>query len=790
MGATAASLQSVPVGADSALGWLALAISNTTGLRLRLDPAAGAGLDDWMAVLPPGEYVVRLTLTNWAQSSAAADVRLSRTPNPLSLVAQIQRLHLYSTVTTATALRLEASATCCACGPADTAASPASAGSSSGCALGAVHSVPSFEWALVVAASGAVVSLGGTQQAARFYVPPYTLQPDVEYIVQLTATGTLGGCAGLTAQASFPFMVKPALPSAAIRGGDRLVSAAAATAPAAGPASRYLVLDGGGSSNLDFPTSTWSQAWRALGFSWRCQVRRTFDQLGLHDCGLGIFQGGLPCTGSRCVVDLSAAAREQLTYLFTLTVWPLVLKPMPPIPGRGIQYCSIGQFEALVAAGQAITAIASVCPGNASATSTATVQVAVTAAAVPTLFLAVASPLITGRTRPYTVQSQVVSAAAVANADVPLSLQATLGLSLVGSRIVSITWRLANYPASDCLDPEVWCHKDRVVSQQAPAAELGALDDAAAVAACAPLADASTRLFVTCGSTLLLAPYALRGSGVYNWSIMASDAAGGVARASLLLYTNQPPYGGTLAVSPDTNGTALTTRFRLSTVGWVDPEEPASVMSSYKFGYRPDGCSAAACEVLLTQGPSASTTALLPAGKLTVLVYALDSDGSTSRPAMVRIEVAPAADAAAAVASALSAVSTTQSLEALGLLVAIGKLLAAEGAAAGADPEATGPVRAAALATMRQVLLPAGWANTDQNATNNGLFVAQAAAAVVGLLGAGLPDATRAMAASMLVEIAGVVFSRGCYVARADRFPGGTCDNGAACITRAGYRLI
>jgi len=140
-----------------------------------------------------------------------------------------------------------------------------------------------------------------------------------------------------------------------------------------------------------------------------------------------------------------------------------------------------------------------------------------------------------------------------------------------------------------------------------------------------PLALTSTAVVATplSSTSLVLHPNALQPGATYVLRLSANDADGD-AHAEITLAVAAAPAGGRLAVWP-TTGTALETRFQLSTDGWA-VVGGGSLLYSFSYSAYPGAAS-----VLLTgYQPSSSVNVTLPAGTLQLSVSCASAAGALS----------------------------------------------------------------------------------------------------------------------------------------------------------------
>ena len=72
----------------------------------------------------------------------------------------------------------------------------------------------------------------------------------------------------------------------------------------------------------------------------------------------------------------------------------------------------------------------------------------------------------------------------------------------------------------------------------------------------------------------------MAGGTTYKFTLTATNSHGAADQASITVLVGRAPTNGTVSVNP-TNGTALVTKFAISTEGWTD--DAASLPLSYQF---------------------------------------------------------------------------------------------------------------------------------------------------------------------------------------------------------------
>ena len=160
---------------------------------------------------------------------------------------------------------------------------------------------------------------------------------------------------------------------------------------------------------------------------------------------------------------------------------------------------------------------------------------------------------------------------------------------------------------------------------------------------------------------LALFPGALAPSSVYQFSLSVSDAVGRAVPARVRVVTMALPYNGTLSVSPSAGVNALNTALTLTTGNWYDGNANGTYSHNclslqYAFAYSLSTSGVDGDLVWLSVYGNATTLtgALLPAGNVTLQVFAMNSLGATSAlPAVMLLQVA---------ATAFSSVNVTQLL--------------------------------------------------------------------------------------------------------------------------------
>jgi hypothetical protein len=144
---------------------------------------------------------------------------------------------------------------------------------------------------------------------------------------------------------------------------------------------------------------------------------------------------------------------------------------------------------------------------------------------------------------------------------------------------------------------------------------------------------------VTFASFVLL-PNALAGGSVYTFRLTAVSTSALTGNTSssfseiVVPTTASFPQPGSLSVTwpggPGTPGVALSTRFTLTAAGW-SAADVADLPLQFSFGYLPAGAAPDAQNVVLLTPfrPSATASAPLPGGALTLLAFAQSARGAT-----------------------------------------------------------------------------------------------------------------------------------------------------------------
>eukprot|EP00291_Cryptomonas_curvata_P030573 CAMPEP_0172208588 /NCGR_PEP_ID=MMETSP1050-20130122/34563_1 /TAXON_ID=233186 /ORGANISM="Cryptomonas curvata, Strain CCAP979/52" /LENGTH=1130 /DNA_ID=CAMNT_0012888211 /DNA_START=1516 /DNA_END=4909 /DNA_ORIENTATION=+ len=378
--------------------------------------------------------------------------------------------------------------------------------------------------------------------------------------------------------------------------------------------------------------------------------------------------------------------------------------------------------------------IAMRCAANATLAGQASVQIFLVRSNPPVVTLDIVSPLLTEHESFY-IDSRVGLAVPVCNIDNSLTLLATIRKT---SSITSIQWKLENYPGVSCRNERDWCNPANLRSNQ-KVVSAGVLGDATNDAC-------NTKQFEVCTSSLSLVPYALQGLGTYNFSITVVEASGETGRASILVRINHAPYGGTLKVYPS-RGLGLTDTFMVTATGWFDPDQQDDVIDTYLFTYKENGCMTSECEVILASDERSRIQTLLPAGNLTIFVYATDQFGATSRSVgqMVWVDLPPNLDY---VLNNFLQTPSQDSSQVLSLITSIGITLKRfDGSRSDAAK-----IRATGLLLIRNSILPLGWSKSQLNSPNFATFILQSVSAIVHLLSKDLSVETKSAAFEMLSE--------------------------------------
>jgi hypothetical protein len=211
----------------------------------------------------------------------------------------------------------------------------------------------------------------------------------------------------------------------------------------------------------------------------------------------------------------------------------------------------------------------------------------------------------------------------------------------------------------------------------------------------------------TAGAVLTLLPGALAPGAAYTFTLSAADA-GGAAAASADLVTLQVPVGGALAVSAR-SGTALATRFTLTTTDWADATGADGALE-YAFWYAvlAAGGGAGAAVLLADFSANASTLrdVLLPAGSIVLQAAARNAQGGVSvQLATAGVQVAEqrfaSADAQASFLNALAgSLAALGGVGAVALATSAADMLNDPSSPVGGNASAAADVRAALLASI------------------------------------------------------------------------------------------
>jgi hypothetical protein len=700
---------------DDAYLRISESINTSSELILKLVPSQNSSISDWAAFFPEGDYKVRLSLTNWAMSSTSSDFHFRKSSATSYFKIILNPKHAYQTIYRSTTLQYQGYTLCCDC---------LHLNQNRNC-IDVDEEVPStFEW--TISSSEGMLFDGSSldRQSPSFYIPPFTLLSGYSYTINIKASSTACGKDQIFMgdEESITVFVHQKAAHAVIEGGDRVLSNQWKSA---------LVLNANASRNSNFADS--SIAKFALAFSWQCRYRGNWSDLGWQDCDSSIFAGRARCNSSVCILDQNST-KDGTTYIFTVTVSPLILLWKQPITGQTPGVCTHATFSSLYSAGMLMEQIAMQCAANATLAGQASVQLFFVKSNPPVVTLDIVSPLLTEHENFY-IDSHVGLAVPVCNIDDSFTLLATIRQS---TSITSIQWKLENYPGVSCQGERDWCNPTNLRSNQKVVAP-GVLGDTTNDAC-------NTNHIAVCTSSLSFLPYALQGLGTYNFSIFVVESSGETGRASILVRINHAPYGGTLKISP-TRGLGLTDTFIITTIGWFDPDQQDDVIDKYLFTYKENGCVSSNCEIILASDGRNRIQTLLPAGNITVFVYATDQYGATSRSVgqTIWVDLPPNLE----YVSSKYLQSPSQDIsQLLGLISSLGiTLKKMEG-----SQNDVAKIRATGIVLIRNSVLQIGWSKSLLNSPTFAIFILQSISAIVYLLSNNLSSEAKRIAFDMLSE--------------------------------------
>ena len=699
---------------------------------LKIFPQPNSTMSEWMDILPVGTYIVRLTLQNWANATSSGVFQFQRSADTAALLAKISARHEYQVVDRSLSLQYQGSALCCDCS-----SSTLYQTDLNDCFNSNPEVESDFSWTILLIDGTAIRLSGVDLQASFLYIPAYTLLSGYSYVISVQATSQqcskLNTAIQLENSQSVSVFINQNPPYPVIEGGDKTLSRSW------DGNSQYFALNASRSKNMDFPDRFIAQ--KALKFLWNCTYRSHWSVLGWQSCDSSIFRGGSLCNTSICVLDLNGTEID-MTYIFTVTVSPLILLWEQPLQSRSSEICTYSQFLDFISAGMDVESISFQCAANFSLSQQASVQIHMVGSKVPKVSVDIVSPVLS-KSETYDIDPNVYLTVSQSNIHESVTFKGQIFSSL---KITSIKWRLENYPAITCQNPRDWCYSSNVRSKQTVVSP-GILEDVAGKDGCNSQDISSSG----CSCLLSIYPYILKGLGVYNFSFTAVDANGESARASILLKINLAPYGGALQISP-TSGIALKDTFFLAASGWFDPELPNYLIDNYRFVYRDESCLSADCEVVITSSQRSIVSTLLPPGNITIFVYVSDSLGATavSGGQLVRVQMPSFAQAQAAINQYFK--SPPQDVfQQLCLLSGLG-ILSKTGVI-----QASTNVRTNSLNLIRNSILKLGWTQTYLNTSEFVALDLQAARSISLMLSYELSADTKLLAFQMLYEIGSVV---------------------------------
>ena len=570
--------------------WLPSMFASFNGsLYVRIERQTSMTRQQWKAFFPPGKYVVRLTLSNWAGRIASTDFYFTRLNNSSP---SLDIVFVKDTIEVSEVLIVESRASLDSCdleGSEDERS---------------VWSL-TYRWSMSVVGVSVgcpevdLEGLGLSTSMTNLRIPAYTLAPGCRYNFELTASHY-----GLSSTASRAVQVRAAMVEARISGGQKTVfvdiQGSNLSNTTCGRGSGNLAIDAGKSRNLAFPESS-SLASAGLHFSWTCSYRVTEKSVGLSPCAPDICSCcgtiGSAELGSSCeffVSKLKPATRTS--YFFEVTV-------------RLRSHECVQAFSSNPVGAQA-------CPldlssiGDVAATA---IYVEPSPETPPIIHMKVESEHTQGTQK--LADSGAMTAVHNLGTSTPLVLSAVIELQ-GNFKIDQLQWKLESGQVSTCESASDWCHPSNLMTTKKLIGPNTIADPTV-----------SCKETCKCASTLSIAPCVFQGSGSLLFSLSASSVSSGfVASSSIWIQFNQPPTGGTLVVTP-AEGYSLVTSFELTASGWFDPEKPLSVLR-YSFSYREPSCMDALCEQQLVHFSSQNKFSItLPPGNITLILGIMDEDG-------------------------------------------------------------------------------------------------------------------------------------------------------------------
>ena len=713
-----------PLPVDNEYWLISKAINSSKDLILRIEPQSNSTLSNWNEVFPEGTYLVRQTLQNWANVSASEIFEFVRSTEADMLIAIIFARHEYQGYERSMSLQYQSLAVCCSCDD-----SIFYQNNSSDCFTRFPEVKSSYMWTITFTDGTAVEIANLELQDSALYIPPFTLFSGFGYVLKVKVVSQLCSQEQAVSQSeeSVTIFVKQNAPLAVIQGGNRVLSKVSTSS------AQYFALNASSSKNMDFSDNDVAQ--KALSFSWSCKFRANWSYIGWKACDPFLFRNRAPCNKSVCFLDLNST-EDGMTYVFTVRVAPLILLWMKPLTGNNPGICTYAFYLSLVSTGVNADDIAVQCAANDTLSVQVSVQIYLTSTTLPAIDVDIASPLL-AENKTYMIDSEISLTVQKSNIDDSVTLQA---LFYPSQKISAIQWKLENFPGISCQNAKDWCNPFNLRSKQT-ALFPGVLEDTVKDAC-------NSNPSSKCGSVLSFYPYVLKSLGTYNFSVTVVDSSGISGRASILLSVNHAPIGGQVQISPS-SGIALTDWFAITSEGWFDPEQPDFFIDSYCFTYRESTCLTSDCEVIISSSQRNSIVTQLPAGDLSIFVYATDYLGATSQAVLQRVTVGMPSNLQLTIISSFKYVPQDP-FQLLCLISSVGILLKS-------TANQQNDIRTNAINLIQSEILKDGWTQTFLNTSDFTKLVLQAASSINELLSFDLSSETKQLALKMLFECGNVV---------------------------------
>jgi len=548
----------------------------------------------WSHFFPPGEYTIRLTLTNWATRTASSDfvfVRLNETSPSVDITIENE---IFNTDDAVSLYGFATSGDFCN-------------SSDLGTSEQEFWSL-TYKWSISSVGDPLldIENLGLSTKINTIRIPAYTLTPGVAYTVNLEVSQ-----GGLSSVASKEITVRAALADARIAGGEQtvFVNGEAGTSNGGGCTPiNDLQLDAGTSRNLAFPQGS-ALASAGLEFLWTCKYRRTENSIGLNPCETHFYT----CSGAICTLHLSKLPVVVSDYYFEVAVKPRA------------RLCVLQYADN--------PAGASVCPVDLLALSdhaATAVSTEPSAEPAPVIRLEMKSAHTLGildldggkKVSVYQLGSST-----------PLIIEASVELQGI-LELESFEWKLESGESASCKQEDDWCHSNNLRNAKNLIADNTLADP---ILSCPEACK--------CTSTLSVAPCVFKGFGALEFSLSANSKAGQqnkTGTSSIRVRFSQPPDGGSFTVSPS-SGYSVVDSFELAASNWFDQVDALSSLM-YSFSYKKQNCQGDTCEekILSQFSPRPQISIRLPPGNLTLLLDVKDATGfSCPKNATVSVNVLP-----------------------------------------------------------------------------------------------------------------------------------------------------